>query len=284
MSGPGRVAALPAPRWPCGSSPRATGASSACSTARTSSSRWPGPYTSPISPRCHGPPWTVPTTSPWWKAPSRTPSDADRIVAIRASSRRLVTIGACATAGGIQGLRNFAAAGEYATHGLRPPRVHGLARDVHSHLGPCRGGLRAPRLSHRSAAAPRGDHRRTGRAQPGRPRALRVPGVQGAGHGVPARGRGNAVPGPGHPFGLWRIVSLGGAGMLRLLRPGGHRQYRVPGGAAAPQRHARPRDLAALRHLQRRRPRVPGRVLGTGRPGPGRLRTHEPAAPREERR
>ncbi len=35
-------------------------------------------------------------------------------MAIRASSRRLVTIGACATAGGIQGLRNFAAAGEYA--------------------------------------------------------------------------------------------------------------------------------------------------------------------------
>ena len=43
-----------------------------------------------------------------------TPADAERIVAIRASSRRLVTIGACATAGGIQGLRNFAAAGDYA--------------------------------------------------------------------------------------------------------------------------------------------------------------------------
>jgi sulfhydrogenase subunit delta len=42
-----------------------------------------------------------------------TPSDAERIVAIRASSHRLVTIGACATAGGIQGLRNFAAEGEY---------------------------------------------------------------------------------------------------------------------------------------------------------------------------
>jgi len=43
-----------------------------------------------------------------------TPADADRIVAIRANSRRLVTIGACATAGGIQGLRNFAASGTYA--------------------------------------------------------------------------------------------------------------------------------------------------------------------------
>ena len=43
-----------------------------------------------------------------------TPDDAERIVAVRANSRRLVTIGACATAGGIQGLRNFAASGTYA--------------------------------------------------------------------------------------------------------------------------------------------------------------------------
>jgi len=43
-----------------------------------------------------------------------TPDDARRIRAIRDSSRRLITIGACATAGGIQGLRNFAASGDYA--------------------------------------------------------------------------------------------------------------------------------------------------------------------------
>jgi sulfhydrogenase subunit delta len=42
-----------------------------------------------------------------------TPDDARRIEEVRASSHRLVTIGACATAGGIQGLRNFAATGEY---------------------------------------------------------------------------------------------------------------------------------------------------------------------------
>jgi coenzyme F420-reducing hydrogenase gamma subunit len=36
-----------------------------------------------------------------------TPHDAERIRAIRAESRTLVTIGACATAGGIQALRNF---------------------------------------------------------------------------------------------------------------------------------------------------------------------------------
>ena len=37
-----------------------------------------------------------------------TPADAERIQQVRRASRRLVTIGACATAGGIQALRNFA--------------------------------------------------------------------------------------------------------------------------------------------------------------------------------
>lgn len=37
-----------------------------------------------------------------------TPADAERIQAVRAASARLVTIGACATAGGIQALRNLA--------------------------------------------------------------------------------------------------------------------------------------------------------------------------------
>jgi sulfhydrogenase subunit delta len=36
-----------------------------------------------------------------------TPHDAERIQEVRRRSRRLVTIGACATAGGIQALRNF---------------------------------------------------------------------------------------------------------------------------------------------------------------------------------
>ena len=37
-----------------------------------------------------------------------TPHDAERIQKVRAQSKHLVTIGACATAGGIQALRNFA--------------------------------------------------------------------------------------------------------------------------------------------------------------------------------
>jgi len=42
-----------------------------------------------------------------------TPHDAERIKAIRAQSRKLITIGACATSGGIQALRNFADVEQY---------------------------------------------------------------------------------------------------------------------------------------------------------------------------
>jgi sulfhydrogenase subunit delta len=42
-----------------------------------------------------------------------TPEDAERIRDVRRQSRRLVTIGACATAGGIQALRNFADVEDY---------------------------------------------------------------------------------------------------------------------------------------------------------------------------
>jgi coenzyme F420-reducing hydrogenase gamma subunit len=43
-----------------------------------------------------------------------TPHDAERIRRVRAESRFLVTIGACATAGGIQALRNFGDVREFA--------------------------------------------------------------------------------------------------------------------------------------------------------------------------
>src|SRR3990167_8221041 len=36
-----------------------------------------------------------------------TPEDAERILRIRANSRYLITVGACATSGGLQALRNF---------------------------------------------------------------------------------------------------------------------------------------------------------------------------------
>jgi coenzyme F420-reducing hydrogenase gamma subunit len=57
-----------------------------------------------------------------------TPEDAERIQLVRRQSRRVVTIGACATAGGIQALRNFADVEEFvATVYASPEYVSTLA-------------------------------------------------------------------------------------------------------------------------------------------------------------
>lgn len=60
-----------------------------------------------------------------------TAHDAERIRQIRRVSRRLVTIGACATAGGIQALRNFASVEEYTSLVYaRPEYISTLARST----------------------------------------------------------------------------------------------------------------------------------------------------------
>jgi coenzyme F420-reducing hydrogenase gamma subunit len=60
-----------------------------------------------------------------------TPADAERIHAVRRASKRLVTIGACATAGGIQALRNFADVEEFrAVVYASPEYVSTLARST----------------------------------------------------------------------------------------------------------------------------------------------------------
>jgi coenzyme F420-reducing hydrogenase gamma subunit len=57
-----------------------------------------------------------------------TPLDAERIQDVRRRSRRLVTIGACATAGGIQALRNFKDVREFtAAVYARPDYIETLA-------------------------------------------------------------------------------------------------------------------------------------------------------------
>ena len=57
-----------------------------------------------------------------------TAHDIERLKSVRESSRFLVAIGACATAGGIQGLRNFAAVGDYvATVYANPSYIETLA-------------------------------------------------------------------------------------------------------------------------------------------------------------
>lgn len=57
-----------------------------------------------------------------------TPHDAERILDVRKRSKMLITIGACATSGGIQALRNFADTAAFASIVYaRPDYIHTLA-------------------------------------------------------------------------------------------------------------------------------------------------------------
>ena len=57
-----------------------------------------------------------------------TAADAERIVEVRRRSRKLITIGACATSGGIQALRNFADVKDYVSLiYAKPEYIHTLA-------------------------------------------------------------------------------------------------------------------------------------------------------------
>jgi len=63
--------------------------------------------------------------------------DAERIQKIRRQSKSLVTIGACATAGGIQALRNFAKVDDFiATVYAHPTYIEALAKStpIHDHV------------------------------------------------------------------------------------------------------------------------------------------------------
>ena len=60
-----------------------------------------------------------------------TPHDAERIQQIRSASKALVTIGACATSGGIQALRNFADVDEFTRIVYASPEYISTDRRAH---------------------------------------------------------------------------------------------------------------------------------------------------------
>ena len=111
----------PGRSWPCGSSPAATAASSPCSTARTSCSTLAGEIEIAYFPEATRAVVEGPYDLSLVEGSVTTADDAARIQQVRQSSRRLVTIGACATAGGIQALRNFADVAEFRAASTRDP-------------------------------------------------------------------------------------------------------------------------------------------------------------------
>ena len=106
-----------------------------------------------------------------------TAEDARRIRAIRAASGRVITIGACATSGGVQALRNMAAEGEYTQVVYAHPEYVSTLATSTPDLGARGGGLRAARVPCRPPPAPRGHHGVAGRPAAGRPRSHGVPAV-----------------------------------------------------------------------------------------------------------
>ena len=197
-----------------------------------------------------------------------TAADAERIQEVRRPSRRLVTIGACATAGGIQGLRNFAADGEYVATVYAHPEYISSLDHLDAHLGPRPRRLRAARVPDRPAPAARGHHR------PCWPAASRSSPSHSVCQQCKARGpvcllvaAGTAVPRSGDPSGLRGSLPPVGPGLLRVLRPVRGRQHQSLAGRLLSQGHGTGRRLPALRHLQRRAPGLPRRSREPGRDG-----------------
>jgi len=192
-----------------------------------------------------------------------TPHDAARIQQVRRVSRVLVTIGACATAGGIQALRNFADVEAWrALVYAHPDYVETLATStpVAAHVAvdfelrgcPINKGQLVEVLTAFLHGRPTGH-----------PHRQRVPGVQAPGDGVCHGRRRDAVPGADHSGRLRRDLSCLPARVLRLLWPDGDAQRHRPGRLVEAPGGAGRRHRARAAHLQRL-----GRTLPHGERAP----------------
>ena len=123
-----------------------------------------------------------------------TPEHLERIQAVRAASRRLVTIGACATAGGIQGLRNFASAGEYVSTVYAHPDYIATLETSTPMADHVEVDLELHGLPDRSPPASRGDHRLPRRASPSPPGHSVCQECKGRGNGLRARRSRHGLP------------------------------------------------------------------------------------------
>ena len=92
-----------------------------------------------------------------------TEADAERIREVRRLSKHVVTIGVCATAGGIQALRNFADVEEFVSVVYATPDYISTLETSTPISRSHSGRLRAPGMSDRQAPAARGDQRLPGR-------------------------------------------------------------------------------------------------------------------------
>ena len=147
-----------------------------------------------------------------------TAHDAERIRDIRARSGMLVTIGACATAGGIQALRNSADVAEYAAAVYaRPDWIATLATStpIAEHVAVDLEIRGCPISKHELLATITA---LLARRRPPVTSASCVRGMQAGGQPVCPGGRGHHLPRAGDPRRVWGAVPLVRPWVLRLLR------------------------------------------------------------------
>ena len=187
-----------------------------------------------------------------------TELDAERIHRVRRMSRRLVTIGACATAGGIQGLRNFTdvedlIAAVYPTREYVETLEHSTAISAHVpvdfELHGCPVNkyqlLEVIRASLANRVAPIPSSSVCQECK------LRGNNCVMVTHGRP--------PGPGDARRLRRLVPVVQSWVLRLFRADGVDQHRSAERVDAQARHGRRRPGSRVSHVQRERAGIPTR-------------------------
>ena len=184
-----------------------------------------------------------------------TPHDAERIHEVRAASRVLITIGACASAGGIQALRNFADVDRADRGRLRNPGLHHDPVDLDPDQRARAGRLRAAGMPDRQGSAAGAARRAPERPPAADSGSQRLRRVQAARDGLrDGRGR-HAVSGAGHPRRLRCALPRLRPRLLRLLRAEGDAE---PGVAERVVRPRGPGSRAAVSDFQRGGARLPG--------------------------
>ena len=194
-----------------------------------------------------------------------TAADERRIKEIREQSKILVTIGACATAGGVQALRNFADVDEFASVVYaKPEYIDTLATSTpaSAHV---KVDYQLQGCPDRPRSAARHPRRAAGRAQTAAAGQDGVHRMQTARRDVCRCGRGHPVPRPGDPRRVRGVVPVVPPRLLRLLRSRRHAQYRRADPVAAPRRDVGRRCRPGVLDVQRRHVSPPSGTTGESR-------------------
>ncbi len=156
-----------------------------------------------------------------------TPHEIERIQEIREQSKVLIALGTCATAGGIQALRNYADADVYAETIYSHPEYLHYLKTSKPISGYVKVDLELPGCPVNKAQVIEVIVALREQPKTQSAHAFSLSGMQAARHGLRPRRQGHSVPRPCHGYGLRRAVSCKRPRLLWLLWPnaGGEHQF-----------------------------------------------------------